>query len=279
MLHEKIGLGTVQFGTSYGIANKIGQTPPAEVTRILDKAYELGIRTIDTASAYGKSEEVLGRNRMERFSVVSKFMPATASQSVSQQLEQTLSHLQVSTLYGYLAHRPASLLEDTSQWKELESLKMQGRVQKIGYSLNDPGELESLLKLEMVPDLVQTPYNYLDQRFRQSLIELKNAGCEIHTRSAFLQGLFFLDTAALSPFFDEVKPIIGEAQKTYGDSLPAVLLKYVLSRDFIDRVIMGVETEQQLISNLASINEAETIKDILPNISASILNPSCWPKK
>lgn len=279
MLHEKIGLGTVQFGTTYGIANKTGQTLPAEVSRILDKAYEFGILTIDTASAYGNAEEVLGRNRMERFSVVSKFMPATASQSVSRQLEQTLSHLQVSTLYGYLAHRPASLLEDTSQWKELESQKKQGKVEKIGYSLNDTGELEALLKLDMIPDLVQVPYNYLDQRFRQSLIELKNVGCEIHTRSAFLQGLFFADTTTLSPFFDEVKPLIGEAQKSYGDSLPAVLLKYVLSRDFIDRVIMGVETEQQLVTNLESINEAETIQDIHHNISASILNPSCWPKK
>ena len=82
---------------------------------------------------------------------------------------------------------------------------------------------------------------------------LKAEGCEIHTRSAFLQGLFFADVNKLSLFFDEVKPILSYLHKTYKDSLQGVLLNYVLQQDFIDVVIMGVEDAAQLEANIKSL--------------------------
>ena len=58
----KLGLGTVQFGTDYGISNKLGQTSADEVRKILEFAAGHGIRYLDTAPAYGTSEAVLGEN-------------------------------------------------------------------------------------------------------------------------------------------------------------------------------------------------------------------------
>ena len=58
---NKLALGTVQFGINYGISNKNGQVSIEEVGRILDYAKENGINTLDTASLYGTSEEVLGQ--------------------------------------------------------------------------------------------------------------------------------------------------------------------------------------------------------------------------
>jgi aryl-alcohol dehydrogenase-like predicted oxidoreductase len=49
-----------------------------------------------------------------------------------------------------------------------------------------------LLDRGFLPDLVQVPYNYLDRRFEADFESLKKAGVEIHTRSVFLQGLFFM---------------------------------------------------------------------------------------
>ena len=48
---SKIVLGTVQFGTNYGINNTSGQVMPDEVVKILKFAAENGIRTLDTSSA------------------------------------------------------------------------------------------------------------------------------------------------------------------------------------------------------------------------------------
>ena len=57
---EKLALGSAQFGLAYGISNSHGKVSMNEVFRILTLAKSLGINTIDTASAYGNSEDVLG---------------------------------------------------------------------------------------------------------------------------------------------------------------------------------------------------------------------------
>ena len=57
---DKIALGTVQFGLDYGINNTRGRIPKDEAFLILSKASEAGISVLDTAAAYGQSEEVIG---------------------------------------------------------------------------------------------------------------------------------------------------------------------------------------------------------------------------
>ena len=57
----KLAIGTVQFGLDYGISNTAGRTSVEEAGRILDRARMAGIDTLDTAAAYGDSEQVLGR--------------------------------------------------------------------------------------------------------------------------------------------------------------------------------------------------------------------------
>ena len=57
----RLAIGTVQFGMSYGISNKIGQTSKLGAKKILDLASASGIDTLDTAVAYGDSETTLGQ--------------------------------------------------------------------------------------------------------------------------------------------------------------------------------------------------------------------------
>ena len=45
---------------AYGIANRDGQTPTNEVRDILELARKAGVCSLDTARAYGQSEEVIG---------------------------------------------------------------------------------------------------------------------------------------------------------------------------------------------------------------------------
>ena len=53
---SKISLGSAQFGMDYGVANDNGKPTYLKVSNILNKARDLGIKNIDTASVYGKSE-------------------------------------------------------------------------------------------------------------------------------------------------------------------------------------------------------------------------------
>jgi aryl-alcohol dehydrogenase-like predicted oxidoreductase len=276
---SKIGLGSVQFGLPYGISNKTGQTPIEEVSKIFDLAYANGVRIIDTASGYGTSESVIGILNDNRFSIVSKFGPSSSVADIRQQLENSLSALNAKSLYGYLAHRPLDLLENPIIWQELQKLRTENnKIRKIGFSLNAPDEYFKLKSAGMTPDLVQVPFNYFDTRFRKVLIELKAIGCEVHTRSTFLQGLFFTDTEKLSPFFDELKPNLQHLHNTYKNALEGALLKYVLQQDFIDVVIMGVENTTQLTANLKSIAVAPELETLTVSFAEKLIMPMHWPK-
>jgi hypothetical protein len=60
--HRVIGemtLGTAQLGMDYGVANRTGKPPREIATAIVRAAIAHGVTVLDTARAYGDSEEVL----------------------------------------------------------------------------------------------------------------------------------------------------------------------------------------------------------------------------
>lgn len=277
-LKSKLGIGTAQFGMPYGISNQSGQTSKTEVAEILKVASNAGITLVDTASAYGNAEKILGDNELEDFDVVSKFMPYEENGTITKQVNQTLENLKITSLYGYLAHRPSDLVKNEQQWEQLLQLKREKLVKKVGFSLNTPEEFYELKKSGFVPDIVQAPFNYFDRRFEDILIELSHEGCEIHTRSAFLQGLFFMRTDTLGEFFEEVKSALQKIQID-NKVLSGSLLNFVLEKPFIDKVVIGVENKGQLVDNLSQLANSTSLPVLEENISEQILIPSNWPKK
>ena len=63
-------LGTAQFGFAY--AGSDGDISKLELTRILSKSKDLGVRELDTAAGYGFAEERLGYAGVKCFSVSTK---------------------------------------------------------------------------------------------------------------------------------------------------------------------------------------------------------------
>ena len=68
----KLAIGTVQFGTNYGVRSINKQVKFNEVKKILDYAYSKNISFLDTAVGYGRSEKILGKTDISNFSVVTK---------------------------------------------------------------------------------------------------------------------------------------------------------------------------------------------------------------
>ncbi|GJM33451.1 MAG: aldo/keto reductase [Saprospiraceae bacterium] len=277
---EKLALGTAQFGLDYGINNSLGKTPEKEVSKILSLAEEAGINCLDTAYAYGTSEETLGRNNLNSFKIVSKFPSVEPSKNLNEYLYDSLKKLNTKAIYGYLAHNSQVLIQNQNLWDELQSAKKLGKVKKIGYSLYQPSELHKLLELGMFPDLIQVPFNILDQRFRHDLIGLAKEGVEIHTRSCFLQGVFFQDPQKLDAFFEKVKPFLADLALNYptNSERAAFLLDYCTSQPFIHKVVIGVNNYQQLSDNLTGqYNKNGSLLMNIPTIPDKILLPTYWP--
>lgn len=278
-LREKVALGSAQFGFNYGISNQSGKPDLSTVRKILEYAQTVPIRVVDTAGAYGDAEEVLGTLGVSSFQVVSKFMPPSEFGAIGEQLKNSLSKLRISSLYGYMAHRPVSVLANDENWKALCALRDSGAVSKIGFSLNSLEEYALLREKGIVPDLIQVPFNLFDNRFVDAMKELKSKGCEIHTRSAFLQGLFFLPEAEFGDYFLPFREDIISLRNKTGQNLSSALLKYVLHHDFVDSVVLGVQNWEQLEESILGLDEAPALDELDKRFPENLLMPSNWPKK
>ncbi|WP_169630230.1 aldo/keto reductase [Flavobacterium humi] len=281
----KITLGTVQFGINYGISNTHGVPSDAELKAILSAAEEAGIQQLDTAQAYGNAEERLGQFSEGRFQVITKFPAVATREELENALSYSLSRLNSSSVYGYLAHNAAVLIEKPFLWEVLQKAKEEKTIAKIGFSLYHPEQLEQLLELQCIPDLVQLPYSILDRKFEDSLSILKKIGTEIHVRSVFLQGLYFMDPDRLPEKLQPLRPALMELQaicRGKNISVGDAALNYAVSNPNIDQIVMGVETAGQLQENIRMVSSWKRDAELFSRIEAieikdkSLLNPVNW---
>jgi len=280
---SKLALGTVQFGLDYGINNPKGQVKISEIQTILAFANSVGLDTLDTAFLYGDSEENLGQCELNDFKIVSK-LPLCSANEINAIFQKSLDRLQIKNLYGYLFHHFSSFEKDKKLLDELQDLKAKGKIQKIGFSLYNPNELEMLFNKNIDFDLVQVPYNIFDQRFDAYFPLLKEKGIEVHTRSAFLQGLFFKNLVQIPSHFDSVIPKLKQLNE-YNIDKAALCLNFVVANPNIDKVVIGVDSVEQLKMNVIGLEFFEKVKAIreeLKEISVNdelIINPSKWQLK
>ena len=284
----RLALGTVQFGLPYGIANSAGQVPRSEAKTMLQFALVNGIDTLDTAIAYGDSETCLGEVGTQGFKVVTKLpaIPdncADVSSWVQQQVRASLLRLGVAKVYGLLLHRSEQLLgsKGAALYQALQALKDNGQVQKVGVSIYSPTELDALIPRYRF-DLVQAPFNLVDHRFYSTgwMRRLKDSDVEIHTRSAFLQGLLLMAHADIPSKFlpwDGLWQIWHKWLADQSVSAVQACLAFSLSFPEIDRVVVGADSQSQL-AQIIGAAKSQLISE-MPNLECydeNLINPARW---
>lgn len=279
----KVIIGTVQFGLNYGINNKSGKVTELGVRNILTIAKKAGITTLDTAFVYGNSEQVLGT-----VGVASNFKIATkypeCNDPVNEMLSKSLERLQTDKVYAYMAHSFDVIANNLDRWREFEMLKKENKVEKIGFSLYNINQLQFLWDNNIKFDILQFPYNIFDRQFEPFFSKLKEQGVEIHTRSVFLQGLFFKNTKNLDKKLNVLKTYLDKLHyycKDNNITIEQLALNYVLSKDKIDGVLMGIDSKEQLQTNLSKLDYTISSKDIdfVNSIiikEKEMLNPVNW---
>ena len=198
--NSRFALGTVQFGTAYGIANRSGQVNLEEAAAIIGCGRAAGLNTLDTAVAYGSSETTLGQIGVSDWRIVTKLpvMPSTVAEPsvwVRETIESSLERLGVSQLDAVLLHVPDQLLVSGGERlaAALQRAKEERLTRSVGVSIYDADALEAFMGACQI-DVVQAPFNLLDRRIVTSgWAERLNAmGVELHVRSIFLQGLLLM---------------------------------------------------------------------------------------
>jgi aryl-alcohol dehydrogenase-like predicted oxidoreductase len=284
----RLALGTAQFGLRYGVANTSGQVSLADAMMIIGQAQRGGIDTLDTAIAYGDSESRLGKIGVTGWRVVTKLPPlpedcVNVRRWVQGCVSDSLDRLKVPSLYGLLLHRSGDLLGPRGD--ELHSailqLKSRSVTQKIGVSIYGPVELDKL-EGRFVFDMVQAPFNVLDRRLHTSgwMDRLKAMGVEVHTRSAFLQGLLLMKASSRPGKFARWDSIWNTWHTWLADSMLTPIeacLGFLMQYSAIERIVVGIESAAQLSQALSvSVQRREVPPLELSTESLDLIDPSRW---
>lgn len=288
ILHNRLALGTVQFGLNYGVANKTGKVSCDEAAAIIKKAFAAGIDTLDTAISYGESEILLGKIGLERWRIVTKLPPMPDNCThiagwVQESVMGSLARLKINRLRGLLLHNSQQLLKPQGEeiYREMVLLRTQGLTEKIGVSIYSPEELEYLWP-HFQFDLVQAPLNVIDRRLITSgwLAKLHKVGVEIHVRSVFLQGLLLMERAKRPAIFNRWRPLWQQWHRWIEEqSLTplTVCLNFVKSYSEIDRIVIGVDNLNQLQEILAKNKGQFSLPPVtLMSEDLDLIDPSRW---
>jgi spore coat polysaccharide biosynthesis protein SpsF len=307
---NRMVLGTAQFGLTYGIANTNGQPAQHQVKTFVQTAIANGVQYLDTARAYGESEQVLGKALSggweSRATIITKLSPLddcptdASSNVVKAYVEKSIYKschaLRVKSLDVLMLHRAQHLTAwKGAVWQALLNLKQQRVVSRLGVSVQSPQEAISALDFEAV-EFIQLPFNILDYRWDAVIEKISQVRAHrrlvVHARSALLQGLLTssnidLWRRACCPNAAEVIDWLRSKAKTYtnGDVVD-LSLRYVVSQNWIDGVVIGIETREQLTDNLVKFSSEKWTDSVLrmiiedrPPVPAETLNPAEWKQQ
>ena len=284
----KIAIGTANFGMQYGVANSQGKLSKNSVAEILGLAKSLGVTCLDTANAYGESQNALGEFGVRDWRVVSKIssIPRDCEDVrsfVRAEIDLILTSLNLSEFDTVLVHNPKDLMGNVSEivYEELQKAKSQGQVEKIGVSIYDPSDLESITS-QFQLDVVQAPINVFDNRLQDSgwLYRLASMGVEVHARSVFLQGVLLSAIAQNNDFFKPWKTTFerwNRFAESSGTSAMMNCIKHVNSYDKVTFAVVGVDSAQ----NLSEVFDAfsarpQRINEDNFGVDSQLINPARW---
>ena len=151
----------------------------------------------------------------------------------------SLKRLNRDTIYGYLWREPLLFGPDSRML----------HADKTGMSIYEaPGEGH---KWGMRPGIIQVPYSIMDRRLENLIKYWSMTGVEVHVRSIYLRG------------------------KCLEVANPQECLAFVLSNRFVDKVVIGVDSLQQLKDNVEFIHKWNSYRCD----NEEILDPRKWETK
>jgi len=287
---EKLCIGSAQFGLNYGINNTSGMVSEIEIHKVLSLSLKYNINMIDTAHAYGQSEERIGKHDLSGWNIVTKIPSidygAYFSGVINKFVESSLARMKIDSLYGLLIHDTKNFLDHPNYSRilsDLIDLKNSKIVKKIGLSIYDVSILKRIDYSDLQHfDIIQCPFNLADQRLLESpeIIFLKSIGAEIHARSIFLQGLLLMNRESrpvqflkFNQWFESYDAYITNT----GYSRLEACLKFALHTSILDRVIVGIDSSDQLLEMLSLNLEEKFLKpDQISCNSMDLIDPTRW---
>ncbi len=306
---SRLCLGTMTFG---GNANPIGNLSFNEADRIVGRALDTGINFIDTADVYtgGASETLLGeilKEHREKVILASKVSarvgpgPNDVGQSrihIMAGLEASLRRMRTDHIDLYQLHNFDRLTPTEETLGALDDAVRQGKVRYIGCSNYAAWQVMKALGVSALQQTarfvsVQSYYSLAGRDVESELVPaIADQGlgllCWSPLAGGLLSGKFDRSGAAdkdarrsklqFPPADEErtfvIVDVLKSLAETHGATPAQVALSWLLSREVVTSVILGIKKLQQLEDNLGALNIELSDQDLQVLDDVSRLAPS-----
>lgn len=271
---SEISFGGVEIGIPYGVGvnNQIQMPDEVRAIELLQESLDNGINFFDTARLYGRSEEFIGKAfKGKRKSVVistkcthlrtdnNKQLPGGKElrRIIDNSLRESLSALETDYIDVYMLHNAdLEILERQEIGETFCRYRAEGFARAIGVSTYTIEETRKAIEVGTW-DVIQLPFNLMDQRQGRFFDLGRQRGTGIVIRSVLLRGILTDKGRNLHPELRSVeqhRTLYCELLGVGFSSLPDLGIKFALSFPEVSSVLVGIDQKEYLRKAIAAAN-------------------------
>ena len=211
-----------------------------DTNKVIDELVNQGVNFIDTARGYTVSEEYIGNaieGRRDKFYIATKSMSRNYEE-MKKDIEISLKNLKTDYIDLYQIHNLKedeynSIFDDNKAYRALLEAQKEGKIKYIGITSHSLETIKRAVEDEKF-DTIQFPYNIVENQADEVFKKAHEKG---------------VGTIVM-------KPLAGGA---IDDGTLA--MKYILSREYIDVAIPGMDTPEQVKENTAVLENFELTEE------------------
>ena len=265
-----LGYGSVPIGRA--------TYPSEDAERLLNELLDAGITLLDTAAAYGKAEEEIGkalRRRRDAFTLVSKtgmtddYAPAWSMREIRETTERSLRRLRTDVLDVVLLHTcELDTLRRGEAVDAIQELRARELTRWIGYS-GDGAALEHALELGIF-DVIEASYSPLDQANRELLRRAEQLGVGVLLKRPLANGVPGRETPPEDEYAGEYWPRWQALRLTRDDigglDWPEASLRFAAYAEGVTCALTGSGRREHMQANIAALNAGPLPRDVVTNL-------------
>lgn len=267
-----LGFGALEIGRDWGFGTENQRRRPTEdiVGEVLNTVLDAGINLIDTASAYHKSEERIGKYiscRRNEYILSTKCgehscEPKTyydfSYNAIKRSIDNSLKLLKtdvIDIMFIHFGPEPEKVLSDGETLCAMKEAKKEGKIRFLGASTNGEFAKECILSGDF--DFMQMDYNLIDRRNEKNIELCEERGMGVFVRTGLARGLLTAKVKELMdtdfPKKDKVEKLIELVEGNY-EELAKLALHFLYQTPGVSSVLVGTKNPENIIRNIQIID-------------------------
>ncbi|MFC3884687.1 aldo/keto reductase [Bacillus songklensis] len=268
-----VGFGALSIGRDWGMGKGFDKKRPNEneAGKLLHAVLDSGINLIDTASAYHRSEERIGKSishRRNEYILASKcgehndepgtyydFSYNAVKQSIDRSLELLKTDM-IDIMQIHFGPNPEKVIVDGETVKAMKDAKAEGKIRFLGASID--GELARHCINSGDFDIMQMEYNLLNQHNEGNIQLCKEKGIGVLIRTGLGRGLL---TPKVLNYLEEDMPHKKQIQALLdlvnndANLLSSIALQFLYQNDGISSVLIGTKNFERFEQNMILLDK------------------------